>query len=261
MFLAGREALMRTKLILTCLVAAFCANAGAQTRDIGLQVGLNMPLSQKNLIGSDLMLGVSYGQFNARGFGFRTGFQYAASTAEINDVIGIPVAFAYRTHSKSAGERFEAGAAGAADAMMLRPYGSDGDMARFLGGFLLNLFSDMEFFAGVTPGYVAGLSQEPTWEGRRPSVATGPSPWPYQEYSWVEKICSFSLTVDAGLSLNYSIWRFDLKLIPAFHYNLTNNYLQHHTSISLENGVEVTRIQTIPLRWFFTLNGGLAFRF
>ena len=229
-----------------------CCHAWAQTRDIGLQVGLNVPMSAKSMIGSDMMLGVSYGQFHYNGLGFRAGFQYAASTANINDVFGVPVAFAYRTKSKSAQERFETGAIGARDAMVYRhPYGS-GNAMGFLGGFLVNLFSDMEFFAGMTPGYIAGASE-------RPGRTSWGTAMPYWEDTWVEKKNAFSLTLDTGMTLNYSIWRFDLKLTPAFHYNLTNNYLYHLDSG--ENGPEVLKSTTTPLRWFFTLNGGLSFRF
>lgn len=231
---------MKTKLMLVCGLMALCGSAFAQSRDIGLQVGVNVPVSQTVGIGSDMMLGVSYGQFHYNGLGFRAGFQYAASTASINDVFGVPVAFAYRTRSKSAQERFESGIIGAWNA------------GGFLAGFLVNLFSDMEFFAGMTPGYIAGASERP-----------GRSSWgtsrPYWEDTWVEKKNAFSLTLDAGMALNYSIWRFDLKLTPAFHYNLTNNYLYHVDSGG--NGPEVLKSTTTPLRWFFTLGGGLAFRF
>ena len=116
---------MKTKLILICGLMALCEAAFAQSKDIGLQVGLNVPMSDKSMIGSDMMLGVSYGQFHYNGLGFRAGFQYAASTADINDVFGVPVAFAFRTRSKSAQERFETGVVGARDAMVYRhPYGS-----------------------------------------------------------------------------------------------------------------------------------------
>ena len=243
---------MKTKLFFIGALLALYANAFAQTRDIGLQVGLNLPMSDKSMVGSDLMMGVSYGQFHYNGLGFRTGFQYAASTANINDVFGVPVAFAYRTRSKSAQERFETGASGARDAVLYRhPYGS-GNAAGFLGAFLVNLFSDVEFFAGVTPGYIAGASE-------RPKRTSGGTSMPYWEDIWVEKKNAFSLDLDAGVTLNYSIWRFDLKLTPAFHYNLTGNYLQHVDSG--ENGPEVLKSTTTPLRWFFTLGGGLAFRF
>ena len=239
---------MKKKLIIACVLTVLCGRAFAQSRDIGLQVGINVPVSQTVRIGSDMMLGVSYGQFYYNGLGFRTGVQYAASMASINDVIGVPLAFAYRTRSRSAEERFQAGATGARDAMVYRhPYGSSEKAASFLGGFLLNLFSEAEFFAGVTPGYIIGPSETP-------SKAVGTSRW---SDTWVEKKHAFSLSLDAGSTLNYSIWRFDLKLTPAIHYNLTNNYIYHLSSG--EKGEVVDR--TTPLRWFFTLNGGIAFRF
>ena len=193
------------------------------------------------------MFGVSYGQFYYNGLGFRTGVQYAASTADINDVVGIPVAFAYRTRPKSTEERFQTGAVGARDALISRrPYNRGGsDAAGFLGGFLLNLF-------GVTPGYIAGSSETPSndsWKTARP----------HWQDTWVEKKRDFSLTLDAGMSLNYSIWRFDLKLTPAIHYHLTDNYVYHLSSG--ENGPEIRQDRTTPIRWIFTLNGGIAFRF
>ena len=241
---------MKLKVILTIAASLLCFNALAQMRDVGVQVGVNVPMTRKFGVGSDITFGVGYGQFFYNGLGFRTGIQYSASVAGIDDAFGIPLAFAYRTHSRSAGERLRAGAAGAGDVLSNGTYsGGSGTARGFLGGFLLNLFSDMEFFAGVTPGYVAGASGSPkriSWDSR------------YQEDIRVEKDSSFSLTLDAGLSLNYSIWRFDLKLIPAFHFSPTDNYIYHVTAS--DNGVK-TKESTSPLRWFFTLNGGLAFRF
>ena len=53
---------MKKNLVCICVLLALCGNAFAQSRDIGLQVGLNVPMSDKSMIGSDMMLGVSYGQ-------------------------------------------------------------------------------------------------------------------------------------------------------------------------------------------------------
>ena len=92
-------------------------------------------------------------------------------------------------------------------------------MARSMAaGFLMSPFSDMEFFAGLTPGYVAVASDIPS------KSAWGGS-WQYQAVTWTEKGTAFSLSIDAGMCLDYSIWRFDIKLIPAFHYNLTDIYI------------------------------------
>ena len=116
----------------------------------------------------------------------------------------------------------------------------------------MNLFRDMEFFAGITPGYVAGSSS-------RPSVSSwGWSP-EYWQQSWTEKTRAVSLALDAGFCLNYSIWRFDVRLMPSFHYNLTGNYLYH--SVSGRTDTDAASERNTPLRWFFTLSGGLAYRF
>lgn len=87
-----------------------------------------------------------------------------------------------------------------------------------LNGFLMNLFSDMEFFVGLTPGYVAGASGGL-------SYSTWGDSWQYKEEAWTERKNAFSLSIDAGMCLNYSIW--------------------------------VNK----PLRWAFTFCGGIAYRF
>ena len=116
----------------------------------------------------------------------------------------------------------------------------------------MNLFSDMEFFAGLTPGYIAGVSSIV-------SRASWGNAWQYWEETWTEKKYAFSCTIDAGMCLNYSIWRFDIMLMPAFHYNLTGNYIYHRTSGQTD--ASTTSAQSTPLRWFFSLSGGLAFCF
>ena len=118
--------------------------------------------------------------------------------------------------------------------------------------YCLNLFRDMEFSAGVTPGYVFG---KPAPASR----ATWGDSWQYWEDSWTEKQRDFSLSLDAGVCLNYSLWRFDLKVMPAIHYYLFDNYV--YRTASGEVGVGGTDFQEQPLRWFLTVSAGLAFRF
>ena len=217
----------KIQLILALAASLIAFNGWAQTRDIALMVGFNTPLHDGPGPGSDLMLGVNYGQFHYNGLGFRAGLQWNASVANVDDVFGIPLAFAYRTRPRSTDERIQAGAAGAMDTGLQRRASGNGDVGTgMVAGFLLNLFRDMEFSVGVTPGYIAGSAG-----------------------SLVEKKGPFSLNLDAGWYLNYNLWRFDLKFMPAIHYNLTGNYVNSYAG------------NAAPLRWFFTLNGGLAFRF
>lgn len=218
------EILMKIRLILAVAASLIAFNGWAQTRDVALMVGLNAPLHDGPGPGSDLMLGVNYGQFHYNGLGFRAGLRWNAGVANVDDVFEIPLAFAFRTHPWTSGERVLAGAAGAMETGLQRGGYGNGDVGTgMVAGFLLNLFRDMEFSVGVTPGYIAG--------------------------SLVEKKSPFSLNLDAGWCLNYNLWRFDIKFMPAIHYNLTGNYVNNYVS----NGT--------PLRWFFTLNGGLAYRF
>ena len=217
----------KIQLILALAASLIAFNGWAQTRDIALMVGLlNTPLHEGPVPGGDLMLGVNYGQFHYNGLGFRAGLQWNAGVANVNDVFEIPLALAYRTRPRSTDERIHAGAAGAMDTGLQRGASGNGDVGTgMVGGFLLNLFRDMEFSVGVTPGYIAGTGG-----------------------ALVEQKGPFSLNLDAGWCLNYNIWRFDLKFMPAIHYNLTGNYVNNY-------------VDNAPLRWFFTLNGGLAYRF
>ena len=111
--------------------------------------------------------------------------------------------------------------------------------------YLISL-SQADLFAGITPGYVSGASEE----GHASS---------YYKETWTEKPHSFSLTLDVGGSINYKIWRFDLKAIPAFHYCLTDNYDRHSALIDMSG--KALHEKNEPVRWFFSISGGLAFRF
>lgn len=221
----------------------------AQTSDISVSAGVNVPIYKD--IESDATLNVTYGRFNNKGYGFRIGARWNLSTADIDHSIGIPIAFGFRTRTYNTSERIESGVTGAMDAMKYGHYSNENNVKNAAGGFLMNLFSDMEFFIGLTPGYVAGTSSfasKNSW---------GDS-WQYWEEVWTEKKNSFSLSADAGMCLNYCIWKFDIKIMPAFHYYITENYIIHR--LSGEDDTIYKRTDK-PLRWFFSLNGGLAFRF
>lgn len=230
--------------------SALSLTAFAQMRDISVLAGVNVPMYQE--IENDAVVVVSYGQFYRNGLGFRAGLQWSPSVADLDNAFGVPVAFAFRTMSRTSRERLMSGVAGSVYAMDYDPYIEADDRARsMLNGFLMNLFSDMEFFVGLTPGYVAGASGGL-------SYSTWGDSWQYKEEAWTERKNAFSLSIDAGMCLNYSIWRFDIKLMPAFHYNLTNNYVYHRQTV--EKGVSISKLNK-PLRWAFTFCGGIAYRF
>lgn len=174
------------------------------------------------------MTTAGYGQFYSSGLGFRAGLQWTSSVATVEHAFGLPLSVVWRSPSRTPSERVYSGAAGA-----IRGYGYsslDGAVGSLLAGFLMNLFSDIEFYGGVTPGWIAGTPAP----GSKTNVRT-----------------PFTLTLDAGMCINYSIWRFDIKLMPAFHFDPIGSL----TRSTGTGGAET------PMRWFFSFSGGLAFRF
>ena len=258
-------AYMRHPSLLTLLLAVFPVMAMAQTRsqaissmpdDMGFYAGVYAPMYKGQE--TDVVLGLTYGHFYSNGMGYRTGFQYVSRMAEVDNAFGIPIAFAYRTRSRDTARRVERGVLSAGetfgyDVLMGYPR----PLQNAIASFIANMFSQMEFFAGITPGCISGESSPVStawWQAGDNHT---------EEKTWTERHGRFALTLDAGACANYRIWRFDLKLSPAFHYNLTGNYILHTDTITFENGSDVGRWNPSekPLRWFFSLTGGLSFKF
>ena len=225
-----------------------CAQKPLENDGIFATVGVNVPM-YKNME-SDVVVGLHYGHYYPNGVGFRTGFQYIPTVVDIDNSFSIPLAVTYRTGSRTTSAKFNSAAHGIARTQVY----DEGDALKYgLATFLMNLFDRIEFHAGLTPGYVAGKSRE-TYPSYHYSGLG------YWEKTWTEKPSSFSLSADVGLDISFRIWKFDLKLMPAFHYNITNNY-RYHIQEGIRGSDEVIRTTVKPIKWFFTFNGGLAFRF
>ena len=256
---------MTLRLSLVCFLMASSVCAFSQTKttdinnlsdDMGFYVGAYVPMYKGQE--ADVTLGLTYGYFNTDGLGYRAGFQYTYRVAEIDNSIGFPVAFAYRTKALSSEGRLRRGAIAAGETFGYEAIMGYRDPLRgALASFIANLFSQMEFFVGATPGYISGEST-PVSTAWYKSGADN-----IQENTWTERNGNFSLFLDAGACANYRIWRFDLKLSPAFHYNLTRNYVLHTDTITFENGSDVGFMEPSEkaLRWFFSMTAGLSFRF
>ena len=230
------------------LTISLCAQKPIENDEIFATVGVNVPI-YKNME-SDVVVGLHYGHYYPNGVGFRTGFQYIPTVVDIDNSFSIPLAVTFRTGSRTKSAKLNSAAHGIARTQVY----DEGDALKYgLATFLMNLFDRIEFHAGLTPGYVAGKSRE-TYPSYHYSGLG------YWEKTWTEKPSSFSLSADAGLDISFRIWRFDLKLMPAFHYNITNNY-RYHIQEGVRGSDEVLRTTVKPIKWFFTFNGGLAFRF
>ena len=228
------------------LATPLCAQKPLENDEVFVTVGANVPM-YKNIDG-DVVVGLHYGHYYPNGIGFRTGFQYSPTVVDIDNSFSVPLAFTYRTGSRSTSQKLTSAAYGVARTHI----SDDNDLKYGVASFLMNLFDRLEFHAGLTPGYVAGKSRE-----QYPSGHFGVDYW---NKTWTEKPSSFALTADAGFDVNFRIWRFDLKLMPAFHYNITNNY-RYHIQEGVRGSDEVIRYTVKPIKWFFTISGGLSFRF
>jgi len=189
--------------------------------DIGIVAGFNFPMYKD--AGEGVVVGLTYSNWANSGLGFRTGFQYTSNVAHVDYVIGTPVAVTYRTKVRSLQRRLSEGAYSAAKSAT--DYGQDDyadNVRNTFFSFLAGLFSNAEFFAGITPGYILG-NDSPT----RSSITSYSKSMRYWENSWTEVRYHFSTSLDAGMNLNFGIWRFDLKLMPAFHFNITDNFVIH----------------------------------
>ena len=240
----------RLQVIISAILVTIplCAQKPLENDEIFAMVGANVPM-YKNME-SDVVVGLHYGHYYPNGVGFRTGFQYIPTVVDIDNSFSVPLAITYRTGSRTTSAKLNSAAHGIARTQV---YDEEDALKYGLVNFLINLFDRIEFHAGLTPGYVAGKSRDlyPSYR----DFGMG-----YREKTWTEKPSSFSLSADAGLDISFRIWRFDLKLMPAFHYNITNNYRYHIEKVA-KGSDEVLGTTVKPIKWFFTFNGGLAFRF
>lgn len=239
------------KKILSAICLSIVAlSASAQTREFSLTAGLNIPMDSG--VESGAVYRFNYATYSTNGIGFRAGLQWSPDVADVNNVVGIPLAFVYRTHSRSRQERLATGAYGAAYTAFDSAFRGEKDIyGSVLGALIVNLFSEMEFFFGITPGHIIGDSSpvsEASW-GSSPQVS---------ERRQTVKNSAWFLTMDAGFCLNYSLWRVDIKLMPTFHYNFIDSLIY---TTSREDGEGVTRTNSTPLRQFISLSIGLSYNF
>lgn len=227
--------------------------------DIGFYIESYIPMNKD--IRNGTAVGLTYSNCSNRGLGFRTGFQYTSRIGNIGNIFSIPVAVFFRTSEATFEETFRNSAKTAANSMAKekRDYNRDVSGREFFAEaiivFLASFFRNAEFYAGISPGYIAGNSRDNV----RYSVSgTNDGQKYYWSTNWLELKNRFTLPLDLGMNLNCRIWRFELKVMPAFHFNVTNNYVNH---ISQGDSAGETYHSTQQIRWFFSIAGGLTFRF
>lgn len=246
------------------LLAAFSAGAQqafdpAESRnELALSAGLLTPMQRGlggNYTGADLAVQLDYRHFWRSGLGVSSGIVFSPEYQNLDNTFGFPVSLVWRTGEPRGRGRVDRGlnAAGSTirDWSYNYTYGSKGSevMGAGLASFFMNLFSRAEFFAGLTPGWIPE-------EGSVHRSNYRDGGW---EESGIQKPHSFVLTADAGAALTYRIWRFNLRLCPAFHYSLVNNYRDY--SAVFQPNYPAPRVRTQDLRWHFSFQFGLGYLF
>lgn len=216
-------------------------SSAAQSLDLTVSVGAYVPLYKG--VQSDLLVKVQHERYYASGFGYHAGLQWCPSIANVRNAFGVPVNIAYKLHLGDFNDRLNAGAQAAASSM--RQPGHT-DAKTLFGGFILNLFSDMEFFAGITPGFIRGGST------RAGAYYSGN----INGQTWTEKTNPYTMTADAGVSFNFEFWRMGLKLTPSLHYNLSNSLVFHNDYVTSNGDM---RSEITPLRMFCSVSAALLF--
>ena len=225
---------MRTKhLIISILLVTISGmqikaqNGNGVNHEVGFTTGVMVP-TNKDFSG-DVTFGLTYEKFYINGLGIRTGVQYTPYTAKLDHTFGVPLALAYRWSKK--GNWAE------------RASGST------LSSILLSLNKGTEFYAGITPGYVAAKKS-----GLHVSTDEH-----FKTERYTENGSPLFLSLDAGMSYSYPIGRVSLNLNPAIHYVLTDTYKVHSVTTDLIDGSTVAKDRNI--RWLYSICGGISFAF
>lgn len=257
---------MKRKLILLSILLLAAFSAGAQQdfdpaesrNELSLSAGL-LTSMQRGVggyyTGTDLALQMDYRHFWQNGLGVSSGILYSPDYQGFENTFGLPVALIWRTGEPRSRGRLDRGLNAAGSTLRDRSYNytygsrSTEVLGAGIASFFMNLFSRAEFFAGLTPGWIPGPE-----DIHRSN---------YQDGSWEESGMqqphSFALTADLGAALTYRIWRFNLRLTPAVHYSLVNNYRDYFAEF--RPNYPAPRVHTQDLRWHFSFQFGLGYLF
>lgn len=208
------------------------------------------------------LMSLSYTRRYSGRWGWRTGVQYASLDAPVDYYIGLPLSAVYRFRTKSFDGRVQRALDHIGDDLSWN-YGGDPpdyEKQRMRHSVVDNLFNIFlrrsEFFAGITPGYLLGeRACIPSIYGM--TTSDGPI-WMETGFQLDNR---FSFTVDAGATLSIPLWRFSLDISPTVHYLFTNNINENRQSIDPKNNTPIGQPTVKPIRWLFTISGGLSFLF
>ena len=213
------------------------------------EYGALIPVGTVSNSGSGLM-SLSYTRRFSGPWGWRTGVQYAPVDTDVHDFAGLPVAVVFGPFANSLDKT---------------PRSNTGDYEPYPGRFKRETVADIlslflrrtEVFAGITPGYLFGDATGRSRGRAGITSSTGQTQW--METS-IQLGNRFSLSADAGVTLSIPLGRFSLDITPAAHCLLTDNFKECWQIVDMNNH-SVGQPEVKPVRWQFSVSGGLSYRF
>ena len=228
--------------------AAFAQKVHSDNQDIRFTAGIRVPIDNSNADDEPVM-SLTYGRFFDNGLGFRTGAQWMFRNYEIDQYLGVPLYLAWRSGKRTFKEGVRQGVENIAWGTYHNKYyyGTDPDAGTIFGQFFSGLLNRIEFFGGLTPGYIFGHREQTHGDSR--------------EVDYMRINNRFSLTADAGLAVSFRIWRFELSFIPSVHYFITDNYRYVNIRRYTHDGSTDVYTSDKAQSWQFSAQGGLSFTF
>lgn len=230
-----------------------CAQDPSQSRqEIRFGIGVSGPVGRSLSGEASEIFSLTYAHYGINGIGYRFGAELMPNNLDFATSFGFPVAFSVRTRDRSFSESVITGVeSAAAGAVRDGIYGYEPTAGSILGDFLLGLLNRAEFFAGLTPGYIAGPATSVIEESYSGSMTT------LKTMTLKNRV---SITADAGFSMSFRIWRFNLGVVPSIHYFLTRNFVSV-TSTRSDAGDGDAKVTETPVRFQFSVLGAIGYSF
>lgn len=232
---------------------AFAQKVHSDNQDIRFAAGVRIPIEHSRANSGEVM-SLTYGKYNDKGFGFHGGVQWMFENMDINDYLGLPLSVSWSSGRRTFKQTLEDGLENTLRNAYHNKYyyNQNPTVDNVVGSFFTGLFNRIEFFAGLTPGYIFGPNDDSPRHGTYGGVKG-------ESYMYIKN--RFSLTADAGFGLSFNIWRFKLSVLPSVHYFITDNYREvNNKSYTTPTGTE-SNFTDQARSWQFSIQGGLSFSF
>lgn len=249
---------MKKLLVVLAVISLTGSVASAQkvhsdNQDIRFTAGVRIPIEHSRANSGEVM-SLTYGKYNDKGFGFHGGVQWMFENMDINDYLGLPLSVSWSSGRRTFKQTLEDGLENTLRNAYHNKYyyNQNPTIDNVVGSFFTGLFNRIEFFAGLTPGYIFGPNDDSPRHGTYGGVKG-------ESYMYIKN--RFSLTADAGFGLSFNIWRFKLSVLPSVHYFITDNYREvNNKSYTTPTGTE-SDFTDQAKSWQFSIQGGLSFSF